>query len=130
MLLVLLGTTMLVIASVCGLALVVREGKRRELVAIGTSTTGRVEMLDLDSDGGLMIVAFEDETGRTRKVFASGTSSFHPRVGEPARVLYDPRDPSRAEIEVALKTSRVALVILICAFGALGAGLVVSGLVE
>ncbi|MBX3229528.1 MAG: DUF3592 domain-containing protein [Labilithrix sp.] len=128
MVLVLLGASMLLIASACGVALVVREGKRRQLAAIGTWTTGRVEMIDLDSDSGLIILAFEDATGRTRKVFASGTSSFHPRVGEPARVLYDPRDPSRAEIEVAVRTTRVALVVMTCAFGILGVGLLVSGL--
>jgi len=121
---------MLLIASVCGVALVVRESKRRRLVAIGTWTVGRVEMIDLDSEGGLIIVAFEDDTGRTRKAFASGTSSFHPRVGEPARVLYDPRDPARAEIEVAVRPSRVALVVMTCAFGALGVGLLVSGLAK
>jgi hypothetical protein len=128
--LVIMGASFLLLSLICGSALLVHARRRRALEAVGTWTTGRVELLDLHSDGGMIIVAFEDDAGRMRKVFSPSSSSFHPHVGEPARVLYDPRDPSRAEIDVASKTTRVALVLMTCAFAVVGVATLAAGLMR
>lgn len=65
-------------------------------IAGGVEVTGKVVDVDRTSDSTYSaVIEFTDSAGR-RYAFTGPSGEQEPGIGEPARVSYDPHDPSRA----------------------------------
>jgi len=125
--LVTVGAAFVVIAAVCVVALALRVRRVARLRAVGVWATGVVTNDGLAGDDGMIFVKWSDEAGNEHTTYSTTTSSFFPREGEPARVLYDPKDISTAEIEAVDKGTRIMKIATAAIFTVIGAGLIVYG---
>ena len=125
---VILGALFLALGALSGVLGVRLAWSRRRLLLVGCWTEGLVIGRDDDPDSHSITVEYADANGQVFQTRSRGAASTFPDVGATTRVLYDPSDPQRSELELDHQLTHWVLPVLAVTFGFVGVLMLLIGI--